>query len=129
MKLFLGNIDRKWKNEDVLKLLQEIGIEKIDKITVIPDLNNPERNCGLAFLELETNRDAQSAYRKLQKKDVSGRHLKIKVAWAEPLKEPDEEEMLKVKSVFAEFIPFSWDEEKVIDFFKKLGEVENAVLA
>ncbi|KAA8516882.1 hypothetical protein F0562_017300 [Nyssa sinensis] len=127
--LFLGNIDKKWKSEDVLKLLQEIGIEKIDKVTVMADPSNIERNRGFAFLELETNKDAQNAYKKLQKKDVFGKHQKIKVAWAEPLNEPDEEEILKVKSVYAEYIPSSWDEEKVRDYFKKFGEIENVVLA
>uniref|UniRef100_A0A5B6ZRL5 Putative nucleolin-like n=1 Tax=Davidia involucrata TaxID=16924 RepID=A0A5B6ZRL5_DAVIN len=127
--IFLGNIDKKWKSEDVLKLLQEIGIEKIDKVTVMADPSNIECNRGFAFLELETNKDAQNAYKKLQKKDVFGKHHKIKVAWAEPLNEPDEEEMLKVKSVYAEYIPSSWDEEKVRDYFKKFGEIENVALA
>ncbi|GFS33338.1 hypothetical protein Acr_00g0027810 [Actinidia rufa] len=94
--IFLGNIDKKWKSEDIIKLLQEIGIEKIDKVTVIADPSNIECNHGFAFLELETIRDAQNAYRKLQKKDIFGKQQKIKVAWAEPLSEPDEEEMLKV---------------------------------
>ena len=81
--------------EQVVKLLQEIGIDKIDKVTVMVDPSNIERNRGFAFLELETNKDAQLAYKKLQKKDVFGKHQNIKVAWAEPLNEPDEDEMLK----------------------------------
>ncbi|KAL6997862.1 hypothetical protein U1Q18_007987 [Sarracenia purpurea var. burkii] len=127
--IFLGNIDKKWKSEDIVKLLQEIGIEKIDKVTVKANPSKMEYNRGFAFLELETSRDAQNAYRKLQKKDVFGKHQKIKVAWAEPLSEPDEEEMLKVKSVYAEYLPSSWDEEKVKDYFNKFGEIENVVLA
>ncbi|XP_059668597.1 nucleolin 2-like isoform X2 [Cornus florida] len=127
--IFLGNLDKKWKSEDVLKLLQEIGIEKIDKVAVMADPTNIECNRGFAFLELETKKDAQKAYKKLQNKDVFGKHGKIKVAWAEPLKEPDEEEMLKVKSVYAEYIPSLWDEERVRDHFKKFGEIENVALA
>lgn len=127
--LFLGNIDKTWKNEDVsfftlglilyiamakmvylkriynyifvffiqvIKLLQEIGIDKIDKVTVMVDPSNIDRNRGFAFVELETNKDAQSAFKKLQKKEVFGKHQNIKVAWAEPLNEPDENEMMKV---------------------------------
>ncbi|XP_059646489.1 nucleolin 2-like [Cornus florida] len=127
--IFLGNIVKHWKSEDVLKLLQEIGIEKIDKVTVMDDPNKIGCNRGYAFLELETCKDAQNAYKKLQKKDVFGKHQKIKVAWAEPLKEPDEEEMLKVKSVYAEYIPSSWTEENVRNYFKKFGEIENVALA
>ncbi|KAK6942477.1 RNA recognition motif domain, partial [Dillenia turbinata] len=127
--IFLGNLDKKWKTEDINKLLLEIGIEKIEKVTVMADPNNSERNRGFAFVELETIKDAQTAFKKLQKKDAFGKQHNIKVAWAEPLKEPDEEEMLKVKTVYAEFIPSSWDEEKVKDHFKKFGEIENVVLA
>ncbi|KAF5930823.1 hypothetical protein HYC85_031696 [Camellia sinensis] len=110
--IFLGNINKKWKSEDIVKLLQEFGIEKIDQVTVMADPSNIECNRGFAFLELETRRDAKNAYRKLQK-NVFGKLQKIKVAWAEPLSEPDEEETLKVKSVYAEYLPSSWDEEKV----------------
>ena len=34
-----------------------------------------------------------------------------------------------MKSVYAEYLPSSWDEEKVKDYFKKFGEIENVVLA
>ncbi|URE19868.1 hypothetical protein MUK42_10408 [Musa troglodytarum] len=96
--IFLGNIDKKWRKEDVIKMLQDIGIEKIDTVTVMADPYNADTNRGFAFLELETNRDAHLAYRKLQKKDVFGKGRNIKVAWAEPLNDPDEEQMQKGKS-------------------------------
>lgn len=34
-----------------------------------------------------------------------------------------------MKSVYAEYLPYSWDEEKVKDCFCKFGEIENVVLA
>ncbi|XP_021686036.2 nucleolin 1 isoform X2 [Hevea brasiliensis] len=126
--IFLGNLDKRWTNEDVVKLLHEMGIEKIDKVTVMPDPSNVGRNRGFAFLELETNKDAQFAFKKLQKND-QGKLRNIKVAWAEPLSEPVEEELLKVKSVYAEYLPSSWDEEKVRSYFTKFGEIENVVLS
>ena len=94
--LGLNNSLNRIVSGQIVKLLQDIGIEKIDKVTVIADPSNIECNRGFAFLELETIRDAQNAYRKLQKKDIFGKHQKIKVAWADPLSEPDEEEMFKV---------------------------------
>lgn len=127
--VFLGGIDKNWKKDDVMKLLQEIGIENIDTITIMMDPNKPDYNRGFAFLELETNKDAQIAYKKLQKKNAFGKDLNIKVAWAEPLKEPDEEEMLKVKSVYLEGMPSSWNEAKVRKHFNKFGEIERVVLS
>ncbi|XP_072986751.1 uncharacterized protein [Typha latifolia] len=127
--IFLGNIDKQWTKEDVTKLLHEIGIEKIDTVTVMADSSAAGSNRGFAFLELETNRDAQIAYKKLQKKDVFGKGRNVKVAWAEPLNDPDEEEMQKVKSVYVEGIPSSWDQAKVTESFKKFGMIERVVLS
>lgn len=36
---------------------------------------------------------------------------------------------IQVKSVFAEFLPSSWDEEKVKEYFKRFGEIESVALA
>lgn len=127
--IFLGNIDRNWKTDDVVKLLEKAGIEKIDKVTLKADPNNTERNRGFAFVELQTSKDAQTAFKKLQKKDAFGKNQVVKVAWAQPLTEPAEEEILLVKSVYAEYLPSSWDEEKVKEYFKKFGEIESVALA
>lgn len=79
-------------------MLKDFSIEKIDTVTVMQDPQNPELNRGFAFLDLETNRDAQVAYKKLKAGDFSkGCHVRID--WAQPCHEPDEEEMLKVLSV------------------------------
>lgn len=82
----------------IIRMLKDFGIEKIDAVTVMQDAQNPELNRGFAFLDLETNRDAQIAYKKLKAGDFSkGGHVRID--WAEPWHEPDEEEMLKVLSL------------------------------
>jgi len=73
--------------KQIIKLLHEAGIDKIEDVSV---------HRGFAFLDLETNKDAQNAWKKLQKKDAFGKGQNIKVAWAEPLNDPDEEEMKKV---------------------------------
>ncbi|XP_074373630.1 heterogeneous nuclear ribonucleoprotein Q-like [Apium graveolens] len=127
--LFLGKIDKRWKSNDVTELLQGIGIEKIDHVTVMPDPNNIELNRGFAFLELESNKDAQNAYKKLQKRGVFGKHSHIKVDWAEPLIELDESKLNKVKSIYVEHLPSSWDEQKVKYCFKRFGDIETVVLA
>ncbi|CAD6343048.1 unnamed protein product [Miscanthus lutarioriparius] len=95
-KIFLGNLDKKWKKDDIMKLLQKIGVENIDVVTLPADSNNPGYNRGFAFLELETYKDAQIAYKKLSRKYVFGKGLNIRVAWAEPLNGPDEKQIHKV---------------------------------
>lgn len=77
-------------------MLEKAGIEKIDKVTLKADPKNAERNRGFAFVELQTSKDAQTAFKKLQKKDIFGKNQVVKVAWAQPLTEPAEEEILLV---------------------------------
>ncbi|KAL0410247.1 UNVERIFIED_CONTAM: Heterogeneous nuclear ribonucleoprotein Q [Sesamum latifolium] len=119
----------KYSNVEVRCLLEKAGFEKIDMVILKADPNNIEKNRGFAFVEFETSKDAQIAFNKLQKKNLFGKNLKIKVAWAQPLMEPAEEEILKVKSVYAEYLPSSWDEEKVKEYFRRFGEIESVVLA
>ncbi|XP_073016640.1 uncharacterized protein [Primulina eburnea] len=127
--IFLGNIDRKWKSEDVVGFLEKAGVDKIEVVTLKTNPENMENNRGFAFVEFETNKDAQIAFHKLKKKDVFGKNQKIKIAWAQPLIEASEEEILNVKSVYAEYLPPSWDEEKLKEHFKRFGEIENIVLS
>uniref|UniRef100_J3MJ08 RRM domain-containing protein n=1 Tax=Oryza brachyantha TaxID=4533 RepID=J3MJ08_ORYBR len=127
-RIFLGNIDKKWKKEDVIKLLKKIGIENIDSVRLMPDSKNPVCNRGFAFLELETSRDAWIAYKKLSQKNAFGEGLNIRVAWDEPSNDPDEKDM-EVKSIFVDGIPTSWDHAELKEIFKKHGKIESVVLS
>ena len=85
--------------------MKDARIEKIDKVTVMTDPSNFEQNRGFAFIEFETSKDAQIALSKLQKHDVFINQMKMKVAWAQPLVEPKEEDMLKVSFVGITYVP------------------------
>lgn len=71
------------------------------------------------------------AYKRLQKPDVIFGHLErtAKVAFAEPLREPDPEVMAQVKSVFVDGLPPQWDESYVRKLFKGYGDIEQITLA
>ncbi|OQU88540.1 uncharacterized protein LOC8060739 isoform X2 [Sorghum bicolor] len=127
-KIVLENIDKKWKKEDIMKLLHKTGVENIDKVTLMADCDNPGYNCGYAFLELETERDAWMAYIKLSRKGVFRRCLNITVAWAKAMSDRDEE-MQQVKSIFVEGIPESWDNLKLTEIFSKYGVIQRTVLS
>ncbi|KAI3738450.1 hypothetical protein L2E82_28482 [Cichorium intybus] len=129
--ILLNNIDKTWNNEHVLKLLQKFGIRNITEVSVVPDPQNPKLNRGFAYLELETKRDAQIVYRKLQNKNVFGN---IKVTWAESLEKEEIHNSNNnnnnyTNSVYAENIPSTWDEKEVKEHFKTFGEIESIALA
>ncbi|XP_042393581.1 heterogeneous nuclear ribonucleoprotein Q-like [Zingiber officinale] len=129
--LFLGNICNTWTKEAIKQKLKDYGVERVEHITLVSDTQNEGLSRGFAFLEFSCHEDAMLAYKRLQKSDVIFGHpdRTAKVAFAEPLREPDPEVMSQVKSVFVDGLPPFWDEDKVKEQFKDFGEIEKVVLA
>ncbi|XXG60336.1 hypothetical protein AAC387_Pa04g2268 [Persea americana] len=129
--LFLGNICNTWTKEAIKRKLKEYGVEGVENITLVADAQHEGLSRGFAFIEFSCHADAMLAYKRLQKPDVIFGHPErtVKVAFAEPLREPDPEIMAQVKSVFVDGLPPHWDEDRVRDQFKGYGEIERVVLA
>jgi hypothetical protein len=59
-----------------------------------------------------THMDAMNAYNRLQRPDVIfGTNRTEKMAFAEPLREPNKEITTQVKSMYVDGIPTFWDED------------------
>ncbi|KAK3413829.1 hypothetical protein EUGRSUZ_I02363 [Eucalyptus grandis] len=129
--LFLGNICNTWTKEAINQKLKEYGVQGVESITLVPDAQREGLSRGFAFLEFSCHTDAMLAYKRLQKPDVVFGHSErtAKVAFAEPLRDPDPEVMAQVKSVFIDGLPPYWDEERVREQFKTFGEIVRVVLA
>ncbi|KQK11934.1 heterogeneous nuclear ribonucleoprotein Q isoform X3 [Brachypodium distachyon] len=129
--LFLGNICNTWTKEAIKKRLLDYGIEGVQSLTLVPDTQNEGQSRGFAFLEFSCHADAMLAFKRLQQPDAMFGHPErtAKVAFAEPIKEPDAEVMAQVKSVFIDGLPPYWDEDRVKDRFKAYGVIERVVLA
>lgn len=111
--------------------MKEYGVEGVESITLVPDAQREGLSRGFAFLEFSCHADAMLAYKRLQKPDVVFGHSErtAKVAFAEPLRDPDPDVMAQVKSVFIDGLPPYWDEECVREQFKTFGEIVRVVLA
>jgi len=111
--------------------LKDYGIEGVENITLVPDVQHEGLSRGFAFVEFSCHADAMLAYKRLQKPDVIFGHAErtAKVAFAEPIREPDPEIMAQVKSVFINGLPPHWDEDHVRELFKSYGEIVRIVLA
>ncbi|XAR73793.1 hypothetical protein NMG60_11007882 [Bertholletia excelsa] len=129
--LFLGNICNTWTKEAIKQKLKDYGIDGVENITLVPDAQHEGLSRGFAFLEFSCHADAMLAYKRLQKPDVVFGHPErtAKVAFAEPLREPDPEVMAQVKSVFVDGLPPHWDEDRVREQFKGYGEIVRIMLA
>ncbi|KAL8231056.1 hypothetical protein R6Q57_000834 [Mikania cordata] len=129
--LFLGNICNTWTKEDIRQKLKDYGIEGVERITLVADPQHEELSRGFAFLEFSGHPDAMLAFKRLQKPDAIFGHTDrtAKVAFAEPLREPDPEVLAQVKSVFVDGLPPHWDEDTVTDHLKTYGTIERVMLA
>ncbi|XP_050228139.1 uncharacterized protein LOC126677519 isoform X2 [Mercurialis annua] len=129
--LFLGNICNTWTKEAIRQKLKDYSVEGVENITLVADVQHEGRSRGFAFLEFSCHADAMHAYKRLQKPDVVFGHPErtAKVAFAEPIREPDPEVMANVKTVFLDGLPPHWDEDRVRQHLHGYGEIVRIVLA
>lgn len=111
--------------------LKDYGVEGVENINLVADPKREGLSRGFAFLEFSCHTDALTAYKRLQRPDVVFGHSErtAKIAFAEPLRDPDPEVMAQVKSVFIDGLPPYWDEERVREKFKCFGEIARITLA
>ncbi|KAJ8550122.1 hypothetical protein K7X08_033829 [Anisodus acutangulus] len=129
--LFLGNICNTWTKEAVRQKLKDYGVEGIENVNLVADPKREGLSRGFAFLEFSCHTDAMTAYKRLQRPDVVFGHSErtAKIAFAEPLRDPDPEVMAQVKSVFIDGLPPYWDEDRAREKFKCFGEIARITLA
>ncbi|KAK6150705.1 hypothetical protein DH2020_015637 [Rehmannia glutinosa] len=129
--LFLGNICNTWTKEAIKQKLKDYGIDGVENITLVADPRHEGLSRGFAFVEFSSHAEAMLAYKRLQKPDIVFGHSErtAKVAFAEPIREPDPEVMAQVKSVFIDGLPPHWDEDRVREKFKVFGEIAKIMLA
>lgn len=93
-------------------------------VILYQDPGNRERNRGFCFLEFESHKLASQARRKLISSRVKIWGIEILVDWAEPLEEPDEETMSKVKVIYVRNLSLTIPEEEIQRAFEVYGPVE-----
>ncbi|KAG9157617.1 hypothetical protein Leryth_014134 [Lithospermum erythrorhizon] len=120
--LFIGNICKTWTKEALKDKLKHCGIENVDDLTLVEDINDPGMNRGFAFLEFSSRADAMDAVKLLQKRDLFlGGDKPAKVSFADSFIDPGDEIMAQVKTVFVDGVSPSWDEDRVRDLLKQYG--------
>ncbi|KZV54070.1 nucleolin-like [Dorcoceras hygrometricum] len=129
--LFLGNICNTWTKDAINQKLKDYGVEGVENLTMVADPRNEGLSRGFVFIEFSSHAEALLAYKRLQKPDVVFGHSErtVKVAFAEPQREPDPEVMAQVKSMFIDGLPSHWDEDRVRENLKVFGEITKILLA
>ncbi|XP_071818985.1 heterogeneous nuclear ribonucleoprotein Q-like isoform X2 [Apostichopus japonicus] len=123
-RIFVGSIPKTKQKEQIM---EEFGkaTDGLKDVIVYTSSDDKSLNRGFAFLEYEDHKAAFTARKKL----MSGRvqvfgGVNISVDWADPIIEPDEETMSKVKVVYIRNLTPAATEEKIKEKFSEFGELE-----
>ena len=76
-KLYVGNLSFETSAQDLEKMFGEVGT--VESANLIED-RDTGRSRGFAFVEMESDDDAQNAISELDGKEVDGRELKVNEA-------------------------------------------------
>lgn len=121
--LYVGSIPKTKKKDEILEEFGKIttGLKDVTLYTS----QESNRNRGFAFLEYEDHKSAAAARRSLMNKRVTVfGGVNVTVDWADPVIEPDEETMAKVKVVYVRNLTSAATEEKIKEKFAEFGEIE-----
>ncbi|XP_005098506.1 heterogeneous nuclear ribonucleoprotein R [Aplysia californica] len=124
VRLFVGNIPKN-KSKDEIK--EEFGkrTDGLVEVIVYGSADNPkQKNRGFAFLEYETHKQASNAKRKLQAGHPKFWQCDVIVDWADPMEEPDDETMSKVKVLYVRNLTSDVTEDMLKEKFGEFGKVE-----
>lgn len=123
-RLFVGSIP---KSKTKKHIFDEFAaqVEHLSDVIVYISSEDKTKNRGFAFLEFDSHKDASLARRRL----MSGRikvfgNITPTVDWADPIHEPDEDVMSKVKVVYVRNLSPAIDDNKLNELFKQYGSVE-----
>ncbi|KAK1627159.1 hypothetical protein QYE76_001474 [Lolium multiflorum] len=125
--LYLKNICKSWTKEQVLLSLKSIGIEEFE-MTLPDDPDTGGRNRGISFLKFAAPDSTESALRKLQQPDALVDIDRSEKEYARTPTESCQELALKVKSVYLEHVPLSWNEGNIEECCKSYGEIQEVRL-
>merc|ERR1712176_1505717 len=123
-RLFVGSIPKSKTKDDIFNEFAG-KVEELSDVIVYISSEDKSKNRGFAFLEFASHKDAALARRKL----MSGRikvfgNISPTVDWADPVHEPDEETMSKVKVVYVRNLSPVIDETKLSELFNQYGAVD-----
>ncbi|ERN08261.1 heterogeneous nuclear ribonucleoprotein R [Amborella trichopoda] len=125
-RLFVGNIPKNWIEEDLKRVVEEIGSGVIN-VELILDLQR-SGNKGYAFLEYYNSACADYARQKMSSPGFKLDSNTPTVRWADPKNTADHDLTSQVKVVYVKNLPEDVKQEQLKEIFEPHGEVTRIVL-
>ncbi|XP_052809922.1 heterogeneous nuclear ribonucleoprotein R-like [Mya arenaria] len=123
-RLFVGNIPKSKAEEEIKEEFSK-RTEGLDRVIIYRSVEKEnQKNRGFAFLDYDSHKSASTARRKLASGRVKVWNCDIIVDWADPVEEPDDATMSKVKVLYVKNLTTDVTEESLKEVFEKYGTVE-----
>ncbi|XP_039041314.1 heterogeneous nuclear ribonucleoprotein Q-like [Hibiscus syriacus] len=126
-QLFIGNIPRSWTEEQLRKVLLEVG-HGVTGLELVKDTKNlSNNNRGFAFVDYYNNACAEYSRQKMMNKKFMFGDNTPTVSWAEP-KTADSSVASQVKALYVKNLPKDITQDQLKKLFEHHGKITKVVL-
>ncbi|KAF7823225.1 heterogeneous nuclear ribonucleoprotein Q-like [Senna tora] len=125
-RLFIGNVPRSWKEEDLRKVVTEIG-PGVTSIELVKDMKNTNNNRGFAFIDYYNHACAEYSRQKMMNPKFKLGDNAPTVSWADP-KNADSSASSQVKAVYVKNLPKDVTQDQLKKLFEHHGKITKVVL-
>jgi len=122
-RLFVGSIPKTKTKDEIFTEFDEIT-QGLKDVIIYLQTEDKNKNRGFCFLEFNDHKMASQARRKLSHPKSRAFKNSITVDWADPIDEPSDEIMAKVKVLYVKNLSAKSTEDNLKELFVKHGEVD-----
>nr|POF06660.1 isoform 3 of heterogeneous nuclear ribonucleoprotein q [Quercus suber] len=125
-RLFIGNVPRSWGEQDLRKVVMEVG-PGVTAVELVKDAKNPSNNRGFAFVDYHNHACAEYSRQKMMNPKFKLGDNAPTVSWADP-KNADSSAASQVKAVYVKNLPKNVTQDQLKKLFEHHGKITKVVL-
>ncbi|KAF5447490.1 hypothetical protein F2P56_033044 [Juglans regia] len=125
-RLFIGNVPRSWGEEDLRKVVTEIG-PGVTAVELVKDVKNTSNNRGFAFVDYYNHACAEYSRQKMMNPQFKLGDNAPTVSWADP-KNADSSASAQVKAIYVKNLPKNITQNQLKKLFEHHGKITKVVL-
>ncbi|KAK4286342.1 hypothetical protein QN277_002907 [Acacia crassicarpa] len=125
-RLFIGNVPRSWGDEDLRKVVSEIG-PGVTTVELVKDMKHPTNNRGFAFVNYYNHACAEYSRKKMMDPKFKLGDNAPTVSWADP-KNADSSATSQVRAVYVKNLPKDVTGDELKKLFEHHGKISKVVL-
>ncbi|XP_062083018.1 heterogeneous nuclear ribonucleoprotein Q-like [Humulus lupulus] len=125
-RLFIGNVPRSWGEDDLRKVVKNIG-PGVTGVELVKDMKNTSNNRGFAFIDYYNHACAEYSRQKMMNPQFKLGDNAPTVSWADP-KNAESSAASQVKAVYVKNLPKNVTQDQLKKLFEHHGKITKVVL-